>query len=302
MKKNYETMTLLTFQEKYNSELKCRERLFQLRWPNGFVCPECGDKDFYYMNNRPLYQCKKCKHQTSVTAKTVMHGTRTPLLKWFWAIFLTANDKRGLSALSLSKEIEVSYWVAWTMLHKIRTAMKDRDADYKLAGLIEVDDSYFGGRKDGSKRGRGTGKTEVLIEVATYDESMSYAKFKVIDKVNEENIRVKIESDIEAKQIIKTDGFTAYRFLEKLGHKHIVEVVNGKKAHELLKWVHILASNAKAFLKGTYHGNYAEKHFQRYLDEFCYRLNRRKWEGQLFDRLVTACVNSFGITYAELTQ
>ncbi|MBF0345536.1 MAG: transposase [Nitrospirae bacterium] len=83
-------------------------------------------------------------------------------------------------------------------------------------------------------------------------------------------------------------------------HQHDKKVVKGKKAHTVLKWVHILASNAKSFLEGTYHGT-AKKHLQRYLDEFCYRLNRRRWEGQLFDRLVTACVSSSGITWTELT-
>ena len=301
MKKNYEKLNLLDFQKKYNTEDDCRQRLFELRWPEGYKCPKCESQKYYYLKNRYLYQCSDCKYQVSITAGTVMHKTRTSLLKWFWAIFLVGNDKRGISALALGKQLKLSRWVAWAMLHKIRTAMSDRDSNYKLAGLIEVDDSYFGGRDEGGKRGRGTKKVEVLIEVSTHENAMSYAKMRVLDAVDQGNLKKYIEMDIENKQIIKTDGFKAYSFIAKTDHEHRVEIVKDKKAHELLKWVHILSSNAKAFIKGTYHGNFDRKHLQKYFDEFCYRLNRRKWEDQLFDRLVTACLNSKGVTYAELT-
>jgi len=99
-----------------------------------------------------------------LTAGTVMHKTGMCLLVWFWAIYLIAHDKRGYSSLSLSKEIGVSCQTAWTMSHKIRSAVADRDADYKLAGLVKIDDAYFGGLSEGSdKSGRGSGKVPVIV-------------------------------------------------------------------------------------------------------------------------------------------
>ncbi len=130
-----------------------------------------------------------------------MHRTRTPLLKWFWAIFLFSNDKRGISAMQLSNKLDVSYWVAWTMLHKIRKAMRDRDARYKLAGLIEVDDSYVGGSSNGGgKRGRGTRKIPVLIAASTYGEAIGFAKMQVVDSLHWEPVKSFLQEGIRPKQ------------------------------------------------------------------------------------------------------
>jgi len=160
MKKLYQETNLLEFQKKYQSEQDCEKRLFEIRWPQGFVCPSCGHHEYYFVSKRKLYQCRNCRHQASLTAGTVMHSTRTPLLIWFWAIYMLSTDKRGLSALSFSKKLGISYWRAWTMLQKIRSAMRDRDSKYKLAGIVEMDDAFFGGPKEGGdKRSRGSFKT-----------------------------------------------------------------------------------------------------------------------------------------------
>ena len=138
--------SLRQFARRFGTESSCRAYLFKLRWPDGFICPACGSRAHYCLPKRDLLQCKRCSHQTSVTAGTIMHRTRTPLRVWFWAMFLTANDKRGLSALQLSKKLKVSYYVAWTMLHKIRQAMKERDAHTHLADLIQADQTLVGER------------------------------------------------------------------------------------------------------------------------------------------------------------
>jgi len=302
MNKPYAEMDLIEFQKRFRTEKQCERRLFKLRWPNGFKCPKCSHNKYFSLPKRKLFQCKECGYQVSLTAGTVMHKTRTPLLKWFWAIYLISTDKRGTSALMLSKKLKVSYWVAWTMLQKIRKAMRDRDSNYKLSGIIEIDDSFFGGPKQGDKRGRGSSKSTVLIEASTTDKGgIGYARMQVVDAVDGKHIKEVVKSDVNDNQVIKTDGYNAYEVVEELGHEHQKEVVGDKKAHTVLKWVHILSSNAKAFISGTYHG-IDKKHLQAYLDEFCYRFNRRRWEYQLFDRLVTACANSSGITYSELTQ
>ena len=118
-----ESLSFFEFKNKFNSEQACREHLFQLRWPDGFVCPKCGHTECYSLKTRPLHECKKCHYQASVTSGTVMDNTRVPLEKWFWAIYLVSTDKRGHSALQLQKEIKVSYKTAWFMLHRLRKAM-----------------------------------------------------------------------------------------------------------------------------------------------------------------------------------
>lgn len=133
----------MQFQQKFHSEEACYQHLYQMKWPDGFRCPKCGHNRAYEINTRklPLYECAQCKHQTTVTVGTIFEKTRTDLRIWFWAIFLIAHDKRGVSATFLAKELGVSYQTAWTMNHKIRKAMGERDMAYTLAGIVELDSS-----------------------------------------------------------------------------------------------------------------------------------------------------------------
>ena len=160
------SMDILAFQRKFATERACRKHLFKLRWPDGYRCPRCGHEQSSYHSTRRLYQCKACKYQVSLTAGTVFHRTRTPLRKWFWMIFLMSRQKSGVSMLSLQRMLKIkTYKTVWLMGHKIRKAMADRDAHWKLGGLVEMDDSYFGGSKPG-KRGRGASKkSKVVIAV-----------------------------------------------------------------------------------------------------------------------------------------
>ncbi len=179
------------------------------------------------------------------------------------------------------------------MLHKIREAMKNRDDQYQLGNIIEIDDAFFGGKDEDNKRGRGTRKAKVLVQLSTSDEGKpEFAKMTIVDNMKENTILHEIRNNIKGESIIKTDGFRAYNGLSANRYNHTT-------VDYTMKWVHIVISNAKTFIKGTYHGA-CNEHLQKYLDEFCYRYNRRFWEGQLFNRLVTACLNSNSITYKDL--
>lgn len=304
--KLYAQMDLITFQRRFGTEKACQKRLFLMKWPDGYRCPRCGCPKFYHVAPRGLYQCTACKHQTSLTAGTVMHRTRTPLVKWFWAIYLLSTDKRGHSALALSRKLDIGHKCAWMMLHKIRNAMGARDAEYQLAGLIQVDDAFFNGGagKGGDKRGRGTNKVPVLVMAATHNEAVTFAKMEILESVDGEHVQRILERHVPPGQSIKSDGLAVFNVVKGMGHTHLPEVVypkQGTPKYDTLKWVNILVSNAKAFILGTYHG-VMKKHLQRYLNEFCYRFNRRFWAGQGFDRLLLACANARTTTYAELRR
>jgi transposase-like protein len=224
--------------------------------------------------------------------------TRPGRLKWFWAIYLLSTDKRGHSALALSRQLDIGIKCAWTMQHKIRNAMGARDAEYQLAGLIQVDDAFFNGGagKGGDRRGRGTSKVPVLVMAATRTDAITFAKMEILQSILDRHVR--------PKQRIKTDGLPVFNVVRGMGHMHYPEVVYPKRGtpkYDALKWVTILVSNAKALILGTYHG-VMKKHLQRYLDEFWYRFNRRFWADQGFDRLLLACANANTITYAELRR
>ncbi|WP_127583131.1 IS1595 family transposase [Paenibacillus koleovorans] len=295
-----ELMTLKRFQEKFHSDDACREHLFQIRWTNGFCCPKCKHHAFYFLETRKLYQCTSCKHQASVTAGTIMQKSRTPLLTWFWAIFLVAHDKRGISAVFLSRELEISYPTAWLLLHKIRKAMGDRDAHYQLAGLVELDDAFFGAPTEGGKRGRGTDQTPVLVGVSLNKQGApQYVKMQVIPNVKGKTLVEFAKQHIEPGSTISSDAYRSYNALAEEYHHQPIKF-NVKDNPDHLKWLHTMISNAKAFIGGTFHGLDA-KHLQSYLNEFCFRTNRRQFEGQMFNRLLAACVATDTVTYFELT-
>lgn len=298
----HESLSLEEFQEKFCTEAACQEHLFQMRWPEGYKCPRCGHERYYVHGPRHLYECKACRYQASLTAGTIFHRTRTPLKTWFWVIFLMARPKSGISMLSLQRMLKIkTYKTIWTMGHKIRKAMADRDADYQLGGLVEMDDSYFGGPKPG-KRGRGAaGKATVVVSVEDRGRKAGFAKMHKVDNVRSDTIRPIADNGFAEGTVARTDGLRAYEAaFRDSSHQHdAVLVGSGKEAPKLLPWVHTLLSNIKGNIRGVYKGVH-HKHLQRYLDEFCYRHNRRFWEDQLFGRLLHACLVTPTITFSEL--
>lgn len=303
MGSRYEELDLLSFQARFPDEASCRRYLETKRWPDGFACPRCGHREAYWHRTRQLFQCKACHYQASVTAGTVFHKTRIPLQKWFWMLFLLSRDKHGVSMKGLQRLLGIgSYQTVWTMAHKLRRAMAARDARYQLAGLVEVDDTYFGGKKKPGKRGRGAkGKSPVVVAVEERDGGARFAAMQVVERLDGTRIGAFVTHTVAPGAQLKTDGLHSYVPLsqeEDYDHRPVV-VGTPENASAMLPWVHILIANAKRFVLGTHHG-VSRKHLHRYLSEFCYRFNRRFWEAQLFDRLLTACVTCPPLRYSEV--
>ena len=284
-------MTLLEFQRKFQNEQACRDYLFQLRWGNGFACPRCRGNKFYFIEKRMLYECSSCGHKTSLTAGTIMHKTKLPLLTWFWAIYLVAHDKRGRSALSLAQVLNLNYRTAWRLLHKIRCAMQQRDAQYQLTGLVEMDDTYIGAPKSGTD-GRGTTKQAVAVALQTDTKgNPQLVRMKVIQRVTIAEIHRVAREVVAAGSTIISDGHSSYKRLTELGYQHVSQDFKRANPDVFLKWLHVVIGNAKAFIEGTYHG-LSTRYLQTYLDEFCYRFNRRRNPNELFSRLLNACLSA----------
>jgi len=293
-------MTLIEFQSKYGTEEQCRQYLFETRWPDGFSCPRCSHEESFNVASRGLYQCKSCRYQASITAGTIFDKTRTPLTKWFLAIYLSADDKRGISALALKSKIGVAYFTAWTMLQKIRHAMGEREASRYLGGIVEMDEAFFGAPSEGGKRGRGTDKTPVIVMVSlNHEEKPRMTRMQVVDKADGKAVGHFLGNHVIKGSEIRTDGLPIYNGIPEMGYTHTRKIYNVKSQPKHLHWLHIIISNVKAFIGGTFHG-LDKKHLQRYLDEFCYRFNRRQSKRSLFSRLLFACSIAPKITYDEL--
>jgi len=191
-----------------------------------------------------------------------------------------AADKGGISALRLSKHIGVSWPTARNMLKKIRTAMAHQDSIYRLFNeLIELDDTYVGGKKTG-KRGRGaTGKKPFLAAVENRGKASGFVAMKAVETVSGETIKCFLKQHLNQGQQIRTDALPAMNIVNKT-HKHDKKVTPPEEASSWLPLVHIVTGNMKTFLNGTFHG-VTHKYLQEYLDEFCYRFNQRFWEHEL---------------------
>jgi len=144
---NMPEASFLAWQQQFSTEEDCLAYLKKMKWPNGFICPCCGNEQNYEISRRRLYECTDCKKQTSVMAGTLFHGSHISLIKWFWAIYFLGSDKGSISALRLSKLIEVNWRTARLILRKLRVAMGHRDSLYQLSGTIELDDALVGGRQ-----------------------------------------------------------------------------------------------------------------------------------------------------------
>jgi transposase-like protein len=285
-------MKLLAFQERFSTEEACVEYLVQVRWPQGYVCPACGGKEHWYKKERRTFDCKACRKQYSVTSETMFHKTQSDLREWFWTIYLMCQSKKGISTLELQRLLGApDYRRVEHMQNRIRQAMENREGLYSLEGFVEVDEGFFGGKRSGGKRGKGSpGKTQVLVQASVDgDRNLQYAKMTVIQDGQGDTIRKQVQATVEKSSTLYTDGNPAYTKLSRQGYSHLPKVMRfPEDCSQHLPWVHILISNAKRFILGTHH---SVQNLQHYLHEFCYRLNRRNFGTAIFSRFLLAAVS-----------
>ena len=180
--------------------------------------------------------------------------------------------------------------------------MKESDSGYILANIVEIDDTFFGGPTRGGKRGRGTEKTPVLAAISVNDKGSPHkVKMKVVKDIKSSTIIDFVNSYIWPGTRISSDAYHSYRILKtREDYEYHYKEYDPQEDPGFLKWLHTTISNAKSFVAGTYHG-LDSKHLQAYLDEFCYRFNRRWRHNHIFNSLLNACINADTVTYAELT-
>jgi transposase-like protein len=298
----YHAMNPRQFKRRFRTERDCLRYLIKRKWTDGFSCPRCGNDHAYLIESRKLYQCTRCRHQTSVTAHTIFHKTRKPLRDWFWAIFLVATRTTGSSARQLQHDLGVSYQTAWTWCHKIRRAMEDRDTRYHLRGMVEVDDTYIGGKRKPGKRGRGaTSKVPVMVAVESRPKGCGHVALSKVPSVTSVHAQAFITNRVDNETIMFSDGFSSYRSLSHDLTLYPLTVGSGQRAVEIFPDVHRVIARLKSWIRGT-HSHVSKKHLNRYLSEFSYRFNRRFRQRRvtIFDRLVTASCSTEAVTYRQL--
>jgi transposase-like protein len=294
---------LLEFEERFQSEQACREYLMQLRWPDGFVCPRCASRRAW-PTKRNLLVCAECHHQVSLTAGTIFQGTRKPLRVWFRAMWWVTTQKNGASALGLQRELGLrTYWTAWTWLHKLRRAMVRPGRD-RLAGSVEVDETYWGGEEEGVVGRLTRAKSLILVAAERDGRRIGRIRLARIAELTRKSVHGFIAEAIEPGSTVITDGLNVYDKLANYDHHPIVLKKQAEDASTLLPGVHRVASLLKRWLMGTHQGAVRPAHLSYYLDEFTFRFNRRTSasRGKLFYRLAQQAVQVAPAPYSTLNK
>lgn len=283
------------FMTRYGTEEACHAALVAWRWPSGFVCPECGFTGHCRLQ-RGVYQCNRCKHQTSVTSGTLFHGSKLPLRTWFLAMHLLTGAKNGVSAMELHRHLGLSYNTAWRLKHKLMQAMKERDDRRPLAGWVQLDDVYWGGERRGGKRGRGApNKVPFVAAVAVNDAGQAIAmRLSRLAGFRRRELARWARHHLHAEAHVVSDGLACFRGVQDAGRGHTPVVTGGGPASvdvpELLQ-TNTMIGNVKKAIHGTYHA-LRHKHLPRYLAEFCYRFNRRFRLEDMVPRLANAALRT----------
>ena len=240
----------------YGTDDDCLDYLEWLRWPGGFVCPDCGHAGGWRLGDGRV-KCGGCGSRTSVTAGTIFDKTRTPLTVWFHACWLFATAKDGISAQHLQRVLEIgSYQTAWAMLHRLRSALVRPGRD-RLSGTVEVDETYIGGEEPGLRGGRQRGKkvlTGIAVEVRE-PKGIGRCRMAPLDDASGDTLGTFVTENVQPGATVITDGWAAYRAISGKGYQH--RPINQKAARaagddpdSLLPGVHRVASLCKRWLLG----------------------------------------------------
>lgn len=296
---------LVEFTERFATNEACASYLAEVRWPDGFACPACKNRKGW-PTNRKTYFCVSCRHQTSLTAGTIFHGSHLPLRKWFWAMWLMCTQKTGLSAKGLERELGLGcYQTAWLMLQKLRQAMVRVGRD-TLAGTVEVDETYVGGEEAGIVGRQLVGKALVVIAVELDGKKVGRIRLRQIPDASGQSLVGFITDCVVKGAQVHTDDWNGYNGVREAGYIHKVTPIQGdpERAIKYFPHVHLVAALLKRWLGATHQGKVTSKHLQRYLDEYAFRFNRRRSEyvGKIFHRLAEQLVLRQAKTYPEITR
>ena len=289
-------INLINLVERYHDEDNCRAYLEELRWPNGVACTRCGSTSISRIKTpRPVFECNSCRYQFSVTASTIFHDSHLPLWKWFATMYLMIESKKGISANQVKRTLGVSYKTAWYLCHRIRSAIPEI---HKLSEVVEVDETFVGGKRQNVGHGYKGNKTVVVGAI----QRGGKAVLQVVDDRGRQTLHQFIRNATRPDtKAIYTDEWPPYKGIEDEDTKH--ETVNHSQEEWVRGDVHTNSvENVWSLLKRSIVGSYhklSTKHLDAYLDELEWRFNNRD-NPYLFRDTLLKLIKSENLKYNDL--
>jgi transposase-like protein len=288
------SLTLSKINEHFNTEETARAFFESLRWPDGPVCPHCGEiGNAGKLEARPgskkpvrkgVWKCYGCREQFSATVGTVFEDSHIPLHRWLLTAYLLCASKKGMSAHQIHRMTGISYKTVWFMCHRLRFAMTQHGMFEKLRGLVEIDETYVGPKEKGIGGGAGNRLSRKRPVISLMERSATGSRVRSfhVERVTLNNIKPLMRDHVEAGTIIQTDEATVYHFLHEDYPVHDVVTHNRKEYSRYENGRHITTNTVEGFfglvkrgVYGTYH-HWGRGYMQQYLNEFDFRYNHRK--------------------------
>lgn len=275
--------TINDFNEKYPNDDACLEHFFKERYGSLKRCPNCKKPPkFYRLTDRKCWECQFCAYQIHPLAGTIFHKSDTSLKSWFFAIFLFANSKNGVSSMELKRQLRVTYKTAWRMAKQIRKLFSK--SDKKLSKTVEADETYIGGKRRG-KRGRGAEGKTAVFGLAQREETV---RAEVVPNTQAVTLLPILRKNVRKGSQIMSDEYPPYNRVRSMGYYHrrinhaVKQYVRGLTHVNTIEgfW-----SQLKRSINGTYHA-ISPKYLQNYVDEFSWRYNARSCESPAFSLMV----------------
>ena len=291
----FSTLNAFEFQKRFTDTNSCLEYLAEMKWKDGFICRRCGcptyTKGYIPFGRR----CGGCRYDESPTSHTMFHKLKFSIVKAFHGVFRYSR-KKGMSSYELSKELDISQKTAWLFHRKVQQVMAS-SGRYPLTGEVHIDEFVIGG-PESRKRGRSYGKKKMSLMMVEVIDGTKVGRIycREIENYEKESIYPIIEKTVVKDAKVVTDEFPTYDKLKEKFRKAKQKRSRNGRAFENL---HQQIMNLKSWIRGIHH-HCSERHFQPYLDEFCFRTNRRNTEQGIFRSLMNRIAFTKSKTFKEL--
>ena len=285
MEQRYKSLSLFEFQEMFPDDQSCMEHLAKLKWPEGFICENCGHRKYCNGKLEQTRQCTSCGSQATPTSGTMFHKVKFPLLKAFYIVYFMSTNKKGISSTELSRKLNLRQKTCWLFRKKVVQSMKS-SKQYPLKGIVEVDEMVIGQQEEEVVGRANKKKKLVIVGIEKKGKGVSRMYAKVISDASEESFKPFFNEYVDKQASIRTDGWSTYQtFLDQYPN---LRQENSKKKGKNFKDIHRIIMMLKAWLRGIHH---SVMYLQDYLDEYAYRFNRSFMKENIFDNLLKKAVD-----------